>query len=127
MFEVEVPQLKLTSKVNFNGANGKGAVELDWSGYDVSDKYFVIYRKQKGDEQWKTIVTLDGKYNNNKYVDNLGNDKEKPTEPEINIVDDVANNLINISSKAIDNGSNYVYYIEAYDKDTQMLLSKSDN
>ena len=84
-YEIEVPQLLLRSEVNLEGANGKGSITLDWTGYDITNKYFVIYRKQEGEEEWTTAVGLDAKLNSNTYVDVLGNDIAKPTLPEMTI------------------------------------------
>jgi len=55
-YEIEVPKITLTNSVNEEGAKGKGEVLLDWTGYDITNKYFVIYRKQEGEEEWTTIV-----------------------------------------------------------------------
>ena len=125
IYEVEVPQLKLTSKVNLSAANGKGTIELAWSGYDISNKYFVIYRKQEGEEEWKTIVGLEEKFNESSYIDNLANDKNSPTVPEINIEENSENNKIEITSIVVDSGTKYTYYIESYDNSTGTLISKS--
>lgn len=96
MYEVEVSQLVLTNKVNLNGANGKGAVELDWSSYDTTDKYFVVYRKQENETEWETIVPLEQKLTGGKYIDILGNDKAKPSNPSISIEENITNNNIQI-------------------------------
>ena len=125
-YEIEVPQLELTSQVNPGGANGKGTVLLDWLGYDIANKYFVIYRKQKDEEEWKTIVGIDAKMNNNTYTDLLGNDTAKPNIPEITIEKDLQAGQIKINQTAIDSGTTYTYYIESYDQTTGELISKSN-
>ena len=125
-YEIEVPQLLLRSEVNLEGANGKGSITLDWTGYDITNKYFVIYRKQEGEEEWTTAVGLDAKLNSNTYVDVLGNDIAKPTLPEMTIEKNIGTNQININQQAIDNGTTYIYYIEAYDKNTEELIAKSN-
>lgn len=117
--------LELTSKVNLSEANGKGAIELDWSTYDISNKYFVVYRKQEN-EEWKTIVNLENKFNDNKYIDNLGNDKNSPEILNINIKANQENNSINTNINVQDKGSMYTYYIESYDINSNILLSKSN-
>jgi hypothetical protein len=122
VYEVEIPQLVLTSTVNLNG---KGTIELDWPDYDIKNKYFVIYRKQEGEEMWKTIVTLDEKFNSNKYTDNLANDKISPTISNINMKGNSENNKIEISSTSTDTGIKYQYYIESYDINTNMLINSS--
>ena len=96
IYEYEVPQLILTSKVNLNVANGKCGIELDWSSYDLEDKYFVIYRKQENETEWKTIVSLDQKLTRGKYTDTLGNDKTKPSAPSISIDGKTESNNIQI-------------------------------
>ena len=125
-YGIEVPQLVLRSEVNQEGADRKGTVLLDWSGYDITNKYFVIYRKQEDEEKWKTIVGIDEKLNNNTYIDLLGNDKEKPNTPEITIEKDLQAGQIKINQAATDNGTTYIYYIEAYDQNTNELISKSN-
>lgn len=117
--------LVLTSKVNLNTANGKGEVELDWSGYDLEDKYFVIYRKEENANDWETIVSLEEKLTGGKYIDTFGNDKGNPSTPTINIEGNTQNNKIQLTQNATDTGTKYLYYIEAYDSgDT--LLSKTN-
>lgn len=115
----------ITSEVDFSATNGKGKVRIDWSGYDILDKYFVIYRRQ-GEEEWKNIVSLDEKFNGNYFVDSLGNDKDFPSEPEITVKSNENTNTISINVSSIDSGTEYLYYIEAYDDDTMKLLSKSN-
>ncbi len=126
MYEVEVPQLELTSKVNINGADGKETIELDWSEYDISNKYFVIYRKQEGEEEWKKIVSLEEKFNENSYIDNLANDKNNPSTPNINIEGNLENNNVNITTTSEDIGTRYQYYIESYDSNNMNLLNISN-
>ena len=100
IYEVKVPELILTSKVNLNGENGKGAVELDWSSYDLEDKYFVIYRKQERETEWEKIVPLEQKLTGGKYTDILGNDKAKPSTPSISIDGNATNNNIHIMRRS---------------------------
>ena len=121
VYEVEVPKLVLTSEVQLDGSNGKGAVKLDWSSYDIEDKYFVIYRKEEKAEDWETIVSLDEKFNGSSYIDNLANDKKVPNDPNIVINGNQENNSINISASASDRGSKYTYYIEAYDNTCTLI------
>ena len=125
VYEVEVPKLVLTSEVQLDGSNGKGAVKLDWSSYDIEDKYFVIYRKEENEEDWETIVSLEEKFKGSSYIDNLANDKNSPNMPNIVINGDKENNNINIVANSEDNGSRYVYYVEAYDK-TNLLINISN-
>lgn len=97
IYEFEVPQLLLKSNINLNSSNKKGGIELDWSDYDLADKYFVIYRKQENETEWETIITLEQKLTTGKYTDTLGNDKNKPQTPEINIAENQENNTIEIT------------------------------
>ena len=121
IYEFEVPQLVLTSKVNLNTENEKGEVILDWSTYNIQDKYFVIYRKQENEDNWETIVSLEEKFNGNNYIDISANDKILPNEPKINISEDVESNNITIIANSEDKGTKYVYYIEAYDSNNNLL------
>lgn len=116
----------ITSEVDFSATNGKGKVRIDWSGYDILDKYFVIYRRQEGEEEWKNIMSLDEKFNGSYFVDSLGNDKGFPSEPEIIVKSNENANNVSINVSSIDSGTKYLYYIEAYDADTMKLLSKSN-
>ncbi len=125
VYEFKVPELKLTATANPNTENGKGEIILDWSSYDVTDKYFVIYRKKENQEEWEKIVTLEQKLTGSTYTDILANDEAKPNTPSITIIGDTENNNINITSTTSDNGTEYTYYVEAYDS-TGTLLSKSD-
>ncbi|MCI8291031.1 MAG: hypothetical protein HFJ25_02075 [Clostridia bacterium] len=125
-YEYEVPQLILTSKVNIKAANGKGAIELDWSSYDLEDKYFVIYRKQENEAEWKTIVTLEQKLTEGKYIDMLANDTQSPNISIINIKENSIDNNISITSNAIDSSTKYKYYIEAYESTNITLIGKSN-
>ncbi|MCI8291079.1 MAG: hypothetical protein HFJ25_02330 [Clostridia bacterium] len=128
MYEVEVPQLKLTSKMDLTASNGKGAVKLDWSNYDINNKYFVIYRKQEGEEQWKTIIGLQDKFNKCLYIDNLANDKVKPEISNINIIGNLDKNSMDVFVNSEDSGNKYIYYVEAYDmNDVSLLLSVSND
>ncbi len=125
VYEFKVPELKLTATANPNTANGKGEIILDWSSYDVTDKYFVIYRKKENQEEWDTIVSLKQKLTGSTYIDTLANDEAKPNTPSITITGDKTNNNINVIANTTDNGTQYNYYIEAYDS-TGELLSKSN-
>ena len=125
VYEFEVPQLIITSKVNLNSNEGKGAVELDWASYDITDKYFVIYRKKENEADWEKIVSLEEKFNGNTYIDLFANDIAKPNTPNITITGEVEDSNINITSTATDNESIYQYYIESYDSTTNTLLNIS--
>lgn len=127
MYEFEVPQLVLTSVVNNNTENRKGEVILDWSTYDVDDKYFVIYRKEVNSKDWEKIVSLEHKLAGSRYVDILGMDINIPSVLNINLDSIEQNNNIQINASAIDGGTSYMYYIEAYDStNTAILLSRSE-
>lgn len=117
-------ELILTSKVNLNLANGKGGIELDWSDYDITDTYFVVYRKEENQTEWEKIVDLDDKLSSNSYIDILGNDKAKPEAPTVNIGTSSSGIQINLSSN--DSGTTYSYYIEAYDISTGTLMKSSN-
>ena len=107
--------------------NEEGKIELDWSEYyDLTDKYFVIYRKKEDDIEWETIVTQEQKYTNGKYIDDLGTDKAKPNTPTINIDKTIENNNIEVTQNTTDEGTTYTYYIEAYDSTTNQLLAISN-
>ncbi len=123
VYEVKIPELVLTSRVNLE--NSKGETELDWSSYDITDKYFVIYRKREGETEWKEIVSLKDKLSANTYIDELGNDTKQPTTPEIKITGDIANN-IKITATSKDEGTKYQYYIESYDTTDLSLLNISN-
>ncbi len=97
IYEYEVPQLMLTSKVNLSAANGKGGVDLDWSSYDLEDKYFVVYRKQENETEWEKIVPIEQKLTGGKYTDILANDQTKPSVPSISIEGKSENNNIQIT------------------------------
>ena len=125
VYEFKVPELKLTATSNPNTSNGKGEIILDWSSYDVRDKYFVIYRKKENQENWETIVNLEQKLTGSTYTDTLANDETNPHTPSITITEDTENNNINITGNSSDNGTKYTYYIEAYDS-AETLLSKSN-
>ena len=125
-YEVGVPQLVLTSKVNLAGVNGKGTVELDWSTFELEDVYYCIYRKEKSDVEWTKIVSLEDKLTAKKYTDNIGNDETKPSIPTIIVTGNSADNSIDLSLTATDNGTNYMYYVEAYDIITNTLLKISN-
>lgn len=102
-------------------ADGKGGVELDWSNYDIDDKYFVIYRKEEMQENFDIIVSLEEKFSGENFVDNFGNDKKSPSKPNINITDSEENNNVQISVDSRDNGTKYTYYIEAYDNNSLLV------
>lgn len=127
VYECEIPQLVLKSSVNLKLANGKGGIVLDWSDYDISNKYFVIYRKEKNSNNWENIVSLDKRFNGNSYTDNLANDTTTPVVLDIDINENVENNNIDLLPKLNDEGSMYNYYIEAYDtSDVSVLLATSN-
>lgn len=126
VYEVEIPQLVLRSEVNLKLANGKGGIKLDWSGYDISDKYFVIYRKEENAVEWDTIVSLNEKFNGSSYTDELANDKVGPSAPNISINGNLLDNNIAMTSISSDSGSKYSYYIEAYDSNILELVSVSN-
>lgn len=105
---------------------GKGNITLDWTEYDTTNKYFVIYRKQEDEEEWKIIVDKEERFNGNRYIDNLGNDIAKQNVSDITIQKDIVNNQIIMNSNATDNGTKYKYYIESYDINTNILIAKSN-
>ena len=122
VYEYEVPQLVQQSKIN-----EAGLIELDWSDYyDLTDKYFVIYRKKENETEWETIVSKEERYTNGKYIDDLGTDKANPNIPVININKSIENNNIEITPNVVDEGTTYTYYIEAYDSKTNELLAISN-
>ncbi len=127
VYEFKIPELVLTSRVDTSLADGKGGVILDWSTYDVEDKYFVIYRKEENATKWETIVSLEEKLTGSGYTDILANDKSKPNISNINIRGDAENNNIKINATSNNNGSNYSYYIEAYDSNNMETLLNFSN
>ena len=107
--------------------NEEGKIELDWSNYyDLTDKYFVIYRKKENETEWETIVTNAERYTNGKYIDDLGTDKAKPNTPTININKNIENKNIEVTQNTTDEGTTYTYYIEAYDSEANELLAISN-
>ncbi len=114
IYEFKIPELVLTSNVNLD--NEKGSIILDWSDYDITDKYFVIYRKKEMLSNWEIILELNQKFNGNSFTDTFANDETPPNVPNINIEKNIENNNIKIISTSNDNGTHYSYYIEAYDK-----------
>ena len=108
-YEIEVPKITLTNTVSEEGANGKGSITLDWTGYDATNKYFVIYRKKEDEKEWTTIVGKEEKFNGSSYIDNLGNDIAKPNIGESAIEKDIENNEIKIALKSEDIGTTYTY------------------
>ena len=86
----------------------------------------MIYRKKENETEWETIVTLQQKYTNGKYIDDLGTDKAKPNTPTININKNIEKGNIEITQTATDEGTKYTYYIEAYDSITNQLLAISN-
>lgn len=126
VYEFVVPQLVITSSVNLETANGKGGVVLDWSDYDISDKYFVIYRKTSDLSEWQRIVGLDDKFNDNKFIDTFGNDKNVPNRPNINIEKSLESNEVMLDVSSSDVGTKYSYYVEAYDSTNFNLLNVSN-
>lgn len=107
-------------------AEGEGVITLDWSDYDIEDKYFVIYRKQDEEEEWKTVVSLNEKFNRGYFIDTLGNDKDSPSEPKISIKGNEDKDNLQLDVSSIDSGTKYWYYIEAYDMNNMKLLSSSN-
>ncbi len=126
VYELRVPKLILTSSIDLSLANGKCGVILDWSTYDVDDKYFIIYRKEENAVDWETIVSLDKKLNGSKYTDKLGNDKFKPDIPNISITGDTLNNNVKVEATSNDNGTKYTYYIEAYDDNNKLIAVSNE-
>ncbi len=126
IYEFEVPQLILTATARPNTPNGKGEIILDWSTYDITDKYFVIYRKKENEMQWQKIVSLEDKLTGNTYTDILANDTKFPNSPTININANPEYNNLNITPTSTDKGSKYIYYIESYDlNNIKILLNTS--
>lgn len=123
MYEFVIPQLVVTSSVNLETANGKGSVVLDWSDYDILDKYFVIYRKSSDLSEWQKIVSLEDKFNGSKFIDTLGNDNTLPSHPNISIGKNSDINEIKIDVSSSDFGTKYSYYVEAYDSKSLELLN----
>lgn len=127
MYEVEVPQLVLTSNVNLNAGDKKGGVDLDWSSYDIVDKYFVVYRKEENEPEWETIVGIEERLCANNYTDNTAIDKNNPEILTTNVSGNAENNGIDINVTSKDSGTKYVYYIEAYDStDISKVLTISN-
>ncbi len=127
VYEFKAPELKLTATANLNTANGKGEIILDWSSYDTTDKYFVIYRKEENEAEWQKIVSLEEKLTGSTYKDKVANDKKSPTATNINIDGNKEQNNIIITLNSTDTGSKYTYYIESYDsKNPQLLMNISD-
>lgn len=125
IYELKVPELELTSSVDLNLSNGKGGVVLDWSGYDINNKYFVIYRKKEDEENYEVILGLDEKFNRNNFTDIFSNDENNPIVPIINVNSEL-DNSIKIDIQAQDKGTKYLYYVEAYDRNSKSLLSVSN-
>lgn len=123
VYEVKVPELELTSSVDLS--NSKGRVILDWSSYDINNKYFVIYRKKENEENYEVVLELDDKFNASSFTDIFSNDENVPVAPVINVNGELDKN-IKIDMYAQDNGTKYVYYIEAYDMNSKALLSVSN-
>lgn len=121
----KIEVIVLTSKVNLSLSEGKGGIELNWSNYDKTNRYFVIYRKKENETEWETIVSLENKLSSNTYTDKLGNDLNAPTTPEIDI-EGTAKNNINITAKSTDSGTKYIYYIESYDANTLSKIHVSN-
>ena len=124
VYEFKIPELVLTSSVNLS--NEKGSVILDWSTYDVSDKYFVIYRKEENASNWETIVDLEQKFTGSTFTDILAIDKNNSNVSSINIKGNSENNNIEITANSTDTGTKYTYYIEAYDSSGSKLLDASN-
>lgn len=127
MYEVEVPQLVLTSNVNLSAGDKKGGVDLDWSSYDIVDKYFVVYRKEENEPEWETIVGIEERLCTSSYTDNTAIDKNNPEILTTNVSGNSGNNGIDINVTSKDSGTKYVYYIEAYDStDISKILATSN-
>lgn len=122
-----MPQLVLTSNVNLNAGDKKGGVDLDWSSYDIVDKYFVVYRKEENEIEWETIVGIEERLCANNYTDNTAIDKNNPEILTTNVSGNAENNGIDINVTSKDSGTKYVYYIEAYDStDISKVLTISN-
>lgn len=119
----ELDPLILKSTINLNLSGKKAGIELDWSDYNIQNKYFVIYRKSPNSPTYETIIPLEKHFSNSIYVDKLANDTISPNTPKINISTENQNIKINPSSS--DYGNTYTYYIESYDQTTNTLLNKS--
>jgi len=122
----KIETIILTSQVNLELEGGKGVVVLDWSNYDKTNRYFVIYRKRENETEWETIVSLEDKLCNNTYTDNTANDKTSPTIPNLEIEENTETNEIKVNTNSIDSGNKYTYYIESYDSTTNTLESQSN-
>ena len=122
-YEIKVPELVLTSRADNSLSEGKGGVILEWTGYDISDKYFVIYRKEESAEEFEVI---NNNFSGKIYTDITANDKAKPSVPQININKNIENNNIEITQSETDAGTKYTYYIEAHDKSTEKLIAISN-
>lgn len=120
----ELDPLILHSTVNLNLSNKKGGIELNWSDYNIQNKYFVIYRKSSNSSTYETIIPLENKFCSNTYIDTFANDKNPPTTPHISIFSD--NDNIKIDTSSIDIGNTYTYYIESYDNITNTLITTSN-
>ena len=120
-------KLILTSEVKLEVADGKGGIKLDWSSYDITNKYFVIYRKKENAEEYEKIISLEDKLCANNYIDELANDKNKPNAPVINIQVLEESNSAKLMTTSTDNGTKYTYYIESYDAIEMNLLNKSNS
>ena len=106
--------------------NDECSIVLDWSAYDKTDKYFVIYRKQQGSDNWETIVDLNQHFCDNLYIDKEQLDVNSPSRPNVTINPIIKNNDISLNFTSNDNGNKYFYYIEAYDSTNFNLLSVSN-
>ena len=124
VYEVKIPELVLISSVNLD--NEKGSVILEWSDYDISDKYFAIYRREENADTWDIIIGLDKKFNASSFIDTFAVDKEAPNIPNINITGNIDDNNIKINASSSDGGNKYEYYIEAYNSSNLELLAVSN-
>ena len=122
----KIETIILTSQVNLELEGGKGGVILDWSNYDKTNRYFVIYRKRENGTEWETIVSLEDKLNSNTYIDNTANDTTSPTVPSLEIEKNIETNELKINTNSTDPGNKYTYYIESYDSETGILKSRSN-
>ena len=122
----KIETIILTSQVNLELEEGKGGVILDWSNYDKTNRYFVIYRKRENETEWETIVNLEDKLCSNTYIDNTANDTTSPEVPNLEIEKNKETNEIKVNTNSTDTGNKYTYYIESYDSTTNTLESKSN-
>lgn len=121
IYEVKVPQLVLNSRVD------GGNIILDWFGYDISDKYFAIYRKSESSNEWETIVSLDNHFSATSYIDKENLDISSPDISNVDVDANLVGNDISLNFISNDNGNKYLYYIEAYDSKNNLLAISISN